>query len=41
MDKLGIIHANQTSICLDSIRNKGEVTTIKHVKVLHVNHGKN
>ena len=34
MDKLEIIHANQTSTCLDRIRNKGEVTTIEHVKVL-------
>ena len=35
MDKLGIFHANQTSICLDPHQNfKREVGTVKLVKAL-------
>ena len=31
MDKLGILHANQTSMCLIHIRVKGGVGTVKVV----------
>ena len=35
MDKLGIFHANQTSMCLDTHQNfKREVGTVKLVKAL-------
>ena len=31
MEKLGIFHASQTSMCLDHIRIKSEVGTVKLV----------
>ena len=31
INMLGIFHAKKISICLDYIRNKGEVGTIKHI----------
>ena len=33
-DKLGIFHANQTSICLDTHQKKGVVGAVKYVLVL-------
>ena len=31
MNKLGVFHANQTSMCLDHISTKGEVSPVKLV----------
>ena len=37
MNKLGVFHANQTSICLDPDRNSGWVGAVKLVKALQLN----
>ena len=34
MDKLGVFHANQTSMCFDPHLTKGEVGAVKPVQAL-------